>query len=286
MVPYKWGVAGGGGSAAVGVAVLVGGRGGCTRGASAGRPAAPWPGTLSCTCTLLRRARCTRALLPLGGGQLLSGGADRTIRYWDAAWAERSYAVAGPLWPGPIADPATSALHTPAAARRYHSHSVGGVPVVDEIAARPEATGQVGGPAGTHLCVLLRKRHGAWGVHGRAAGRAVRRSTCPPCHIPPTLACRSAWTQCRTSPAACARRTRAMRTASRRCSRPTACMAACCSAQGATAWSRPGSRPGPEPCLDVYRSVTQRKAPMAVHALRAAACCATVLRRHTQEVSH
>lgn len=40
-----------------------------------------------------------RALLPLSGGQLLSAGSDRTIRYWEPAWPERSYVVAAPVWP-------------------------------------------------------------------------------------------------------------------------------------------------------------------------------------------
>jgi len=30
--------------------------------------------------------------------QLLAGGCDRCLRYWEPAWPERSYLVAGPLW--------------------------------------------------------------------------------------------------------------------------------------------------------------------------------------------
>jgi hypothetical protein len=44
-----------------------------------------------------RSAGCY-ALLALPTGQLLAGGSDRCLRYWEPAWPERSYLVAGPLW--------------------------------------------------------------------------------------------------------------------------------------------------------------------------------------------
>jgi hypothetical protein len=52
------------------------------------------------------------ALLPLPGGALLAGGADRCVRYWDAPWPERSYIVAGPVWPDDtgIMEPTTNKL--------------------------------------------------------------------------------------------------------------------------------------------------------------------------------
>jgi hypothetical protein len=52
------------------------------------------------------------ALLPLPGGALLAGGADRCVRYWDAPWPERSYIVAGPVWPDDtgIMEPSTNKL--------------------------------------------------------------------------------------------------------------------------------------------------------------------------------
>jgi hypothetical protein len=94
-----------------------------------------------------RRPRTTAALLPLGGGQLLSGGADRAIRCWEPAWPERSYAVSGPVWPGGIIDAATNMLNSPAAQRRYQlRHSVG-VPVVEEVVANGGGAAQVGGGA-------------------------------------------------------------------------------------------------------------------------------------------
>lgn len=37
-------------------------------------------------------------LLPLPNGALLTGGADRCVRYWEPSWPERSYIVAGPVW--------------------------------------------------------------------------------------------------------------------------------------------------------------------------------------------
>ncbi|GBG00520.1 phosphoinositide 3-kinase regulatory subunit 4 [Raphidocelis subcapitata] len=88
------------------------------------------------------RPRTTAALLPLGGGQLLSGGADRVIRCWEPAWPERSYALSGPVWPGGIIDPATNMLNAPAAQRRYQLRSAAGVPVVEEVVANGGAAVQ------------------------------------------------------------------------------------------------------------------------------------------------
>jgi hypothetical protein len=45
------------------------------------------------------RLSSTTCLLPLPSGGLLSGGADRCVRYWEPSWPERSYIVAGPVWP-------------------------------------------------------------------------------------------------------------------------------------------------------------------------------------------
>jgi hypothetical protein len=58
------------------------------------------------------------ALLPLGGGQLLSGGADRAIRCWEPAWPERSYQV-GPRTHSSPGAPRPSA-HRPAARPSDH----------------------------------------------------------------------------------------------------------------------------------------------------------------------
>ena len=39
----------------------------------------------------------------------MTGGADRAVRYWEPSWPERSYIVAGPVWPDDtgIMDPAS-----------------------------------------------------------------------------------------------------------------------------------------------------------------------------------
>lgn len=44
------------------------------------------------------RSQGCYSLLALPTGQLLAGGSDRCLRYWEPAWPERSYLVAGPLW--------------------------------------------------------------------------------------------------------------------------------------------------------------------------------------------
>ncbi|MEW5319540.1 MAG: hypothetical protein WDW38_010685 [Sanguina aurantia] len=47
-----------------------------------------------------------RTLLPMTGGQLLSGSTDRCIRYWEPSRPDSCYLVAGPLWPSDnLADP-------------------------------------------------------------------------------------------------------------------------------------------------------------------------------------
>lgn len=50
------------------------------------------------------------ALLPISGGAVLTGGSDRAIRFWDGSWPERSYIVAGPVWPNDtgIIEPTTN----------------------------------------------------------------------------------------------------------------------------------------------------------------------------------
>lgn len=83
-----------------------------------------------------RRLCGISALLPLPSGALLTGGADRALRYWDASWPERSYVVAGPLWPDDsgIIDPHSHKLVAPQSANgyRYTKRSVGGVAVLEE----------------------------------------------------------------------------------------------------------------------------------------------------------
>lgn len=75
------------------------------------------------------------ALLPLGGGALLTGGADRRVRLWEPSWPERSYIVAGPVWPDntAIIDSATNKLQVPGHIHRYQRVSIAGVPVVEEL---------------------------------------------------------------------------------------------------------------------------------------------------------
>jgi len=67
---------------------------------------------------------------------LLTGGSDRCIRLWDAAYPQQSYIVAGP----PAADSATAFSSQPAVATaqqpvsyKYLQHTVQQVSVVDEI---------------------------------------------------------------------------------------------------------------------------------------------------------
>lgn len=63
------------------------------------------------------------ALLPLSGGALLAGGADRCVRYWDGSWPERSYIVAGPVWPDDtgIMDPNTNKLQVRAVRKSFNN---------------------------------------------------------------------------------------------------------------------------------------------------------------------
>ncbi len=67
---------------------------------------------------------------------MLTGGSDRCIRLWDAAYPQQSYIVAGP----PAADSATAFSSQPAVATaqqpvsyKYLQHTVQQVSVVDEI---------------------------------------------------------------------------------------------------------------------------------------------------------
>jgi hypothetical protein len=73
------------------------------------------------------------AVLPLGGGQLFSGGADRALRCWDPARPDRSYVIAGPVWPGGIIDPATNLLNPPATAQQYRARREGAASVIEEL---------------------------------------------------------------------------------------------------------------------------------------------------------
>lgn len=50
------------------------------------------------TKRVLCRLSSISCLLPLPNGALLTGGADRCVRYWEPSWPERSYIVAGPVW--------------------------------------------------------------------------------------------------------------------------------------------------------------------------------------------
>lgn len=87
------------------------------------------------------------ALLPTGGGQLLAGGADRTVRCWDSGRPAQSYVVCAP--PPPAVPPGAATVATAAEAGvsgaaaaeaaavdvpqyRYATRSVGGVPVLEE----------------------------------------------------------------------------------------------------------------------------------------------------------
>lgn len=45
------------------------------------------------------RLSCMSCLLALPNGALMTGGPDRCVRYWEPSWPERSYIVAGPVWP-------------------------------------------------------------------------------------------------------------------------------------------------------------------------------------------
>lgn len=69
-----------------------------------------------------------RSLLPLPGGDLLTGGTDLKIRRWDHSRPERSYAICGPTIKGLGND------------EIYESKSSFGVQVVQEMRRRPKAT--------------------------------------------------------------------------------------------------------------------------------------------------
>ncbi|KAG0468630.1 hypothetical protein HPP92_017958 [Vanilla planifolia] len=70
----------------------------------------------------------TRSLLPLPGGDLLTGGTDLKIRYWDHARPERSYTICGPSAVGVGNDD------------RYEIKSSFGVQVVQETNRRSAST--------------------------------------------------------------------------------------------------------------------------------------------------
>lgn len=88
-----------------------------------------------------------RVLLPTAGGQLLAGGADRTVRCWDSGRPAQSYVVCAP--PPPAVPPGAATVATAAEAGvsgaaaaeaaavdvpqyRYATRNVGGVPVLEE----------------------------------------------------------------------------------------------------------------------------------------------------------
>jgi hypothetical protein len=57
------------------------------------------PGHCAWIPCVARRLSSISCLLPLPNGALVTGGADRCVRYWEPSWPERSYIVAGPVWP-------------------------------------------------------------------------------------------------------------------------------------------------------------------------------------------
>ncbi|KAL3825203.1 hypothetical protein ACJIZ3_021232 [Penstemon smallii] len=69
-----------------------------------------------------------RALLPLPGGDLLTGGSDLKIRRWDHCSPDRSYCVCGPSIKGAVKDDL------------YETKSSFGVQIVQEAKRRPVAT--------------------------------------------------------------------------------------------------------------------------------------------------
>jgi hypothetical protein len=71
------------------------------------------------------------------------GGADRVIRCWEPTWPERSYAVAGPVWPDGIIEPESNMLQPPATQRRYRGRMVEGAAVLEEVTLLGEAGRQV-----------------------------------------------------------------------------------------------------------------------------------------------
>ncbi|KAL4452504.1 hypothetical protein ABPG75_008166 [Micractinium tetrahymenae] len=82
-----------------------------------------------------RRREGCRALLPTPGGQLLAGGADRTVRCWDSGRPAHSYVVCAPPPPIPAPAPAGSAGSGPAE------------PALVDAAGAPIATAEAGSQA-------------------------------------------------------------------------------------------------------------------------------------------
>lgn len=97
----------------------------------------------------LRRPTRVRALLPLPNGALLSGGCDRCIRHWDCCWPERSYIIAGPVWPDDrgIVDPASHRLQ----ARMYLG--------LVHLCLYPSSPILPGAPPSLHPCCLASLTH-------------------------------------------------------------------------------------------------------------------------------
>ncbi|XP_062221696.1 serine/threonine-protein kinase VPS15-like [Phragmites australis] len=73
-----------------------------------------------------------RSLLPLPGGDLLTGGTDLKIRYWDQARPEQSFCIAGPL--EKEIDPSAKGVGN---GECYDIRSSFGVQVVQEICKKP-----------------------------------------------------------------------------------------------------------------------------------------------------
>lgn len=143
-----------------------------------------------------RRDGC-RALLPTPGGQLLAGGADRTVRCWDSGRPAQSYVVCAPPPPIPAAAPAGGAggagpqpasvvdeAGAPIAAAEagspatlvdvpaysYATRSVAGVPVVEECCTLQRSSSAGAGSAAEREAHLARL---AWAERAAALCHAL-----------------------------------------------------------------------------------------------------------------
>ncbi|KAL3131972.1 hypothetical protein ABBQ38_007667 [Trebouxia sp. C0009 RCD-2024] len=80
------------------------------------------------------------ALLPTGAGPLLTGSSDRCIRFWDAAYPQQSYVVAGPpvvlSTTASTSQSATSSSAQQPVPYKYYQHTVQQVSIVEEM-SRP-----------------------------------------------------------------------------------------------------------------------------------------------------
>ncbi|MEW5304984.1 MAG: hypothetical protein WDW36_007556 [Sanguina aurantia] len=79
-----------------------------------------------------------RTLLPMTGGQLLSGSTDRCIRYWEPSRPDSCYLVAGPLWPSDnLADPGSGGgLTVPQYRYSYRASAAAAAPHVPILEER------------------------------------------------------------------------------------------------------------------------------------------------------